>query len=119
MATATYNQGKDSICIYSYNSRGFTEDKQDVCKILFVETEKYYPILCNQENFLMKGNNYKVTKCLPNDWVIFKEAIKDSFEGRPKNGMFLAIPLEIKELVHNVSPTHWRAQAIILSTRHT
>ena len=26
MATSTYNQGKDSICIYSYNSRGSTED---------------------------------------------------------------------------------------------
>ena len=116
MATTTYNQGKDSICIYSYNSRGFTEDKQDVCKILFVDTEKYYPILCNQENFLLKGNNYKVTQCLPNARVIFKEAIKDSFDGRPKNGMFIAIPLEIKELALDVSPTHCRVQAIILST---
>ena len=116
MATATYNQGKDSICIYSYNPRGFTEDQQDVCKILFVEIEKYYPILCNQENFLMKGNNYKVTQCLPNAKVIFEEAIKDSCGGRPKNGMFVAIPLKIKELVLDVSPTHWRVQAIILST---
>ena len=55
-------------------------------------------------------------QCLPNARVIFKEAIKDSFEGRPKNGMFVAIPLEIKELVIDVSPTHWRVQAIILST---
>ena len=30
--------------------------------------------------------------------------------------MFVAIPLEIKELVPDVSPTHWRVQAIILST---
>ena len=45
----------DIICIYSYNSRDLTEEKQDICKILFVETEKYYPILCNQENFLLKG----------------------------------------------------------------
>ena len=115
MATTTYNQGKDSICIYSYNPRGFSEDKQDVCKILFVDTEKYYPILCNQENFLLKGNNYKIKQCLPNARVIFKEAIKASFEGRPKNRMFVAIPLEI-ELVIDVSPTHWRVQAIILST---
>ena len=54
MATTMYNQGKDSICIYSYNSRGFSEDKQDVCKILFVDTEIYYQILCNQENFLLR-----------------------------------------------------------------
>ena len=116
MATTTYNQGKDSICIYSYNSRGFSEDKQDVCKILFVDTEKYYPILCNQENFLLKGNNYQIKQCLHNARVIFKEAIKDSFEGRPKNGMFVAIPLEIKEHVIDVSLTHWRVQTIILST---
>ena len=78
MATTTYNQGKDSICIYPYNSRGFSEDKQNVCKILFVDTERYYPILCNQGNFLLKGNNYKIKQCLPNARVIFKEAIKDS-----------------------------------------
>ena len=64
----------------------------------------------------MKGNNYKVKQCLPNARVIFKEAIKDSCGGRPKNGMFVAISLDIKELVLDVSPTHWRVQAIILST---
>ena len=116
MATKTYNPGKDVICIYSYNSRGFTEDKQDICKILFADTDKYYSILCNQENFLLKGNNYKVTQCLPNARVIFKETIKDCFEGIPKNGMFVAIPQDIKEFALDVSPTHWRVQAIILST---
>ena len=30
--------------------------------------------------------------------------------------MFVAIPLDIKEFVLDVSPTHWRVQAIILST---
>ena len=119
MATKMYNPGKDSICIYSYSSRGFTEDKQDICKILFADTDTYYPILCNQENFLLKGNNYKVTQCLSNALVIFKEAIKDSFEGRPKNGMFVAISLDIKEFALDVSPTHWRVQAIILSTPAT
>ena len=111
-----YNQDKDSICIFSYNSRGFTEEKQDICKILFVQTEKCYPILCNQENFLLKGNNFKVTQCLPNARIIFKEAIKDSLDGRPKGGMFVAIPQEIKELALDVSPPHWRVQAVILST---
>ena len=111
-----YNKSKDSICVFSYNSRGFLEEKQDICNILFVDTENYYPILCNQENFLLKGNNYKVTQCLPNARVIFKEATKESIGGRPKNGMFIAVPLEIKELAVDVSPSHWRVQAIILST---
>ena len=34
--------------------------------------------------------------------------------GRPKNGMFIAVPNEIKELVVDVSPNHWRVQAITL-----
>lgn len=116
MANNTYTTGKDSICIFSYNSRGFTEEKQDICKLLFTENVKYYPILCNQENFILKGNSYKATKCLTNARVIFKEATKESFEGRPKNGMFIAIPSQIKELVRDVSPAHWRVQAVLLST---
>ena len=47
---------------------------------------------------------------------IFKEAIKDCINGRPKNGMFIAVPDELKEYVVDVSPNHWRVQAIILLT---
>ena len=42
-----------SICIYSFNSRGFSEEKQDLCKILMIESTNHIPILCNQENFLL------------------------------------------------------------------
>ena len=38
-------------------------------------------------------------------------------DGRPKNGMFIAVPDVIKQQVNDVSPAHWRIQAIILSTR--
>ena len=116
MANKSYNIGKGSICILSYNSRGFTEEKQDICKLLFVKNEKYYPVLCNQENFLLKANCYKVSQCIPNARILFKEAIKYSFDGRPKNGMFIAIPVEIKGLIRDVSPPHWRVQAAVLST---
>ena len=58
MATNTYI--KDKICIFSYNSRGFGNEKQDICKILMTKTEEYYPILCNQENFLLQGNSYLI-----------------------------------------------------------
>ena len=81
-----------------------------------MDNEEYFPIVCNQENFLLKENNYKVSQSLPNARVVFKGAIKDSFDGRPKNGMFIAIPLEIKELVRDVSPPQWRIQAVVLST---
>ena len=116
MANDKYTKRKDAVCIFSYNSRGFSEEKQDICKLLFAKTEKYYPIVCNQENFILKGNNFKVGQCLSEAHVIFKAAVKDSLQGRPKNGMFIAIPREIKEMVLDVSPPHWRVQAVVLST---
>ena len=107
---------KNSICIYSYNSRGFSEDKQDVCRMLMIRNENHYPILCNQENFLLKGNSFRVKQCLPNTKIIFKKAEKDSLEGRPKNGMFIAIPEEIGQHVTKIETNHWRVQAITIST---
>ena len=80
-----------------------------------VDTDEYYPILCNQENFLLKANSYKVTQCFPDAKVIFKEAIKESFEGRPKNGMFVVIPNELKAMAEDVSPHHWRVQAVMMT----
>ena len=100
--------GKGSICIFSYNSRGFTDDKQEICKTLMVDADEYYPILCNQENFLLKANSYKARQCFPDAKMIFKGATKESFEGRPKNGMFIVIPKELKSMAEDVSPHHWR-----------
>lgn len=117
----TYNNNsitRNSICIFSYNTRGFSEDKQDVCRSLMIKTESYFPILCNQENFLLRNNKFKIKQCLPDAHIIFKTAVKDSLEGRPKNGMFIAIPEEIKEYVDNVSPSHWRVQAIVITTHN-
>ena len=105
-----------NICLYSYNSRGFSEDKQDICKILMCMTGDNLPILCNQENFLLNNNGYKIRQCLPQSHIFFKQAIKDSIQGRPMNGMFIAVPNSIKENIQDVSPSHWRVQAIIVRT---
>ena len=76
-----------------------------------------YPVLCNQENFVLRGNGYQIKKCLPDAHVIIKEAVKSTHdEGRPRNGMFIAVPVELKEFVTDVSPNHWRVQAILLHT---
>ena len=115
MTLNPYNKSK-KICIYSYNSRGFNEEKQNVCKTLMINSERYIPILCNQENFLLNGNRFKVKQCFPNARIIFKAAIQDSKEGRPKNGMFIAIPDEIKDYAKDVSPNHWRVQAVIIKS---
>ncbi len=40
-------------------------------------------ILCNQENFLLKGNNHIIKKALDDYHVFVKPATKDQLEGRP------------------------------------
>ena len=112
--TRNVNSTGKSICIYSYNSRGFAQEKQDICKLLMCSTGCTYPILCNQENFVLRGNGYQIKKCLPGAHVIIKEAVKGTHDGgRPKNGMFIAVPSELKESVTDVSPNH-RVQAVLL-----
>ena len=82
-----------------------------------LNSETYFPILCNQENFLLYGNRFQVKQCLPHARIIFKKAVKELNEGRLKNGMFIPIPGEIKECVKDVSSNHWRVQAVILNTK--
>ena len=118
MAKNTYTNSKDSICIFSYNSRGFSEDKQNICNLLMLNSNNHYPILCNQENFLLEGNRYKIKQCLPNARIFYKKAIKNSLEGRPMNGMFIAVANDITENVLDVSPNHWRVQAIALKANN-
>ena len=68
-------------------------------------------------NLTQPGNSICIYsyKCLKDAHVIFRSTIKNSHDnGRPKNGMFIAVPLEMKEYVLNVSPNHWRVQAAII-----
>ncbi len=48
--------------------------------------------------------------------MFFKKAEIDDSLGRPRNGMFIAIPVELRSSVKDVSPSHWRIQAIIVKT---
>ena len=74
---------KKSFCIFSYNSRGFGEEKKDLCRTLMMASENYLPILCNLENFLLHDNRYKVQQCLPNSRIFFKKAEKDGLHNGP------------------------------------
>ena len=78
------------------------------------------PILCNQENFILKGNMYKLFQEIPGFHFFVNPAIKDTQDkGRPMNGMFICVPDRIKSCVSDVSPGHWRVQAIIISRGNT
>ena len=114
---ATYNKNiVDNICIFSYNSRGFNLEKQKFCRYLLNTNQDALSILCNQENFVLKSNGYIIRKSLPEFHVIFKPASKEQLEGRPKNGIFIAVSKIFKKNVKDVSPNHPRIQAIILNT---
>ena len=106
------------MCLISYNSRGFSKHKEDFCKFLlspYVSGNKL-PVLCNQENFVLKGNCYKIKRALPGYFTLIKPAVKTSHDkGRPKGGLFIAVPDKIKNEVKDVSPVFWRTQAAIIT----
>ena len=116
------NSSSLDICVISYNSRGFGIEKQEFCKYLVSEqfSGNRIPILCNQENFTLKGNCYKILKSIPGFSFIIKPAVKQAQDkGRAKNGMFIAFPDPIKSQIEDVSPTFWRIQAAILKSSNS
>ena len=114
------NENKDNdfekrkLRIYSYNSRGFDMIKQQVCRELMNLDVKTDSIICNQENFVLKGNAYTIRQALPEHKIFIKEAKKEGLEGRPVNGMFIAIPDKLKTKARDVSPDNDRLQGVIL-----
>ena len=105
----------DTVCVLSYNSRGFSDIKADFIKLLVSDTVtgNKIPFLCNQENFLLKDNSYKIKQAIPDFQLVINPAIKkDLNHGRPSNGMFIAFPDSIKNQVTDVSPGFWRLQAV-------
>ena len=72
-------------------------------------------ILLNQENFLLKANTYKLLQAVPSHQFIFNPAVRIAqHKGRPVNGMFICVPDHLKNLVTDISPGHWRVQAVII-----
>ena len=112
----------NKVCFYSYNSRGFGTLKQDFMRFLLSDTAtpNSLPILCNQENFILRDNSYKLRKAFPGYQLLINPAIKDQLStGRPSNGMFIAFPDSIKNNVIDVSPGFWRVQAAKISFNST
>ena len=111
------NKNKNIIRIFSYNSRGFDITKQRIClQLMEMEEDAVTPILCNQENFVLKGNSHLIRKAMENFHVFVKPAKKDNFEGRPVNGMFTAVPKRLRSKAKDISPLNDRIQAILVGT---
>ena len=109
------DETRTKVCFLSYNSRGFSSLKTDFMKYMTSQevVGDKLPILCNQENFILRDNSYRVTNALPGFQFIINPAVKNTHDkGRPKNGMFVAFPEHIKNMVSDVSPGFWRIQAV-------
>ena len=104
-----------TVCMLSYNSRGFNDCKKDFVKDL-AKIAGCDAIICNQENFVLRKNGYTIEQTLPDHKVIFKAAVKKSLDGRPKNGMFIAIPKSMNVLsIKDVSPDSFRVQSVLIN----
>ena len=67
-------------------------------------TANNLPILCNQENFILRDNSYKLRQAFPGFQILINPAVKKHLNtGRPSNGMFIAFPDSIK---NNVVMSH-------------
>ena len=107
------------VCIFSYNSRGFNQMHQEFMKTLLSDqiSGDKLPILCNQENFILRGNAYKIVQAFPGYHIFINPAVKTNLDtGRPRGGMFIAVPNSVKSQVCDVSPGHWRVQAVTISS---
>ena len=101
----------------SYNSRGFCASKQEFCRYISSKevVGNAIPLICNQENFILKGNSSKIVNALPGFYSVIKPAIISSSEkGRSRNGMFIAMPHQFRNQIVDISPCNWRVQAILL-----
>ena len=109
----------NELCLISWNSRGSSSQKLQFAKYL-VSSEvvgNKIPILCNQENFVLKANTYRLEQAIPGFQSYINPAVKNFQDtGRPMNGMFICVPDQIKSSVQDVSPGHWRIQALVISS---
>ena len=109
----------DSISIISYNSRGFNNCKQDFVNLLPTLTGNGPTIVCNQENFLLRNNDYLIRQTLPDHHIVFKPAVKKGLEGRPMSGLFIAVPMIFKDKIDDVSRESIRIQSLVISLEST
>ena len=78
-----------------------------------LENENFVPILCNRENnFLLLNNGYRAKQALP-DCHIFQERRSGYYSRETKKWD------KSKENVSEVSPHHWRIQAVIIITSNS
>ena len=98
--------------LISWNSRGFSEIKSKfISEYMTSKT-----ILCNQENFMLRQNAFKLSSPFSATHHVFvKPAIKENLDrGRPRGGLFTAVPISLRNYFHDISPNNWREKKKVL-----
>ena len=91
--------------LISWNSRGFSEIKSKfISEYMTSET-----VLCNQENFMLRQNAFKLSSPSSATHLVFvKPAIKEN------GGLFTAVPISLRNYFHDISPNNWREKKKVL-----
>ena len=66
----------------------------------------------------MKANGFLIEKWLPDHHIFFNPATKNELNGRPKNGMFVAVRTCSKESFQDVFPLSSRIHSILIETQN-
>ena len=108
------------ICIYSYNTRGSSENKLRFINDILEVSARNSSIFCIQEHFLLRNNVYKLSKNLPNFAVLAKPAFKNFHvqnTGRPMGGLAIIIPKGWRKNTTILNCQSWRIQPMIIKVQ--
>ena len=62
---------------------------------------------------MLRSNTYRIQQVLPNYQLFIKPAVVNGHDrGRPRNGMFIAVPESVKNQVEDISPEFFRVQVL-------
>ena len=111
----------DKLCIYSYNSRGSSQEKLFYVQNLMDLTGSKTPIFCIQEHFLMRSSLRKLSSFFSGSSVIAKPAFKDTNvqnRGRPKGGLAIIVPKLFRKNIKIIHVESWRIQPILITVKN-
>ena len=118
----------NSLTFVSYNSTGFSVDKQQFLNKLLTVLQNNKPTVCGQEHFVQSGNKktkhllQKVITAFPGYKCFATPAIKANNEiigGRAKGGLWISQSEYLDTYVRRVKSHHWRVQFIIFEFEHS
>ena len=106
-----------TICLYSYNSRGSNSEKLDFINDVLDIPTNHLTIFCLQEHFLLRNNLYKLSQKFSKYSVLARPAYKNfqvQDKGRPMGGLAMIIPKNIRKHTTILTSLSWRIQPVVI-----